>query len=179
MGAGALALAGGAFRWFAVGYAAQLTADEVPIGLSTKELAIAKAVVETLLPADGDFPSGVSLGVHQRIDEEAWASPEATQNDLKNGLELLEHATVAYGYGARFTSLGQADREAYLAALLDGKSTVLRQVSFGIKQMAHLFYYAHPEVWKVIGYEGPFVGDAVPPDSHVVYGSLLKRKGEA
>jgi Gluconate 2-dehydrogenase subunit 3 len=176
-GAVVVAAAGGALRWFAFGYSKLLGPGDHPIALSVKEMAIAKAIVETLLPGEDGFPSGVSLAVHQRIDEETWAAGEGLQSDLKDGLALLEHATLAYGFGSRFTSLSRDAREAYFDKLLRGSNETLRLVASGLRQMTYLLYYAQPEVWPHIGYPGPMVEKAVPPDSHVAYVELVRRKG--
>ncbi len=178
-GALALAAGGGALRFFAGGYAAQLAPSEVPVALSAKELAVVKAFVEALLPAEDGFPSGVALGVHQRIDEEAWAASEGTRGDLKNGLQLFEHATISHGFGSRFTALGAAARLAYVDKLLRADPGALQQIAAALKELAYLFYYVCPETWGHIGYDGPLVGAAKPPDSHVAYQDLLRKRRPA
>lgn len=175
-GAIAVAAGGGILRWVFGGYASQLDASEQPIALSTKELAIVKAFIAALLPDEDGFPSGVLLGVHQRIDEEIWAASEATRSDFKNGLQVFEHATVLHGHRARFTSLDLAARRAYASELLAGEPGVLQQITFALKELAHLFYYVRPETWKRIGYDGPFVAEAKPPESHVAYQDLLSKR---
>ncbi len=175
-GAIALAVGGGALRWLAGGYSSQLEKDEVPIALSTKELAIVKALVAALLPAEEGFPAGVALRVHQRIDEEMWAASEGTRSDLKNGLQLFEHATITHGYASRFTSLDPASRVAYFDKLLRGEPGALQQIAVALKELVYLFYYCRDETWKVIGYDGPLVGVVKPPDSHVAYRDLLSKR---
>lgn len=174
-----LAAGGGALRWLSSGYGAFVTGAERPIALSTKEFAIVKCAVRALLPADGPLPSGESLGLAQRIDEELWAASSDLRSDLKAGLQVLEHATIMNGYSARFTSLAPDQQREYLAKLLDGRNDTLRQVAGGLRQIVHIFYYARPETWKAIGYDGPLVPEAVPPDSHVAYAKLLGKSGGA
>jgi hypothetical protein len=168
-----LAIGGGAFKWLGSGYGAFVTGDERPIALTTKEFAVVKCVVRALTPADGPLPSGESLGIAQRIDEELWAASSDTRSDLKAGLQVLEHATIINGYSARFTSLDAQKQREYLTKLLDGSNDTLRQVAGGLRQIVHIFYYARPETWKAIGYDGPLVPTAVPPDSHLAYAKLL------
>lgn len=171
-----LAVSGGVLRYLRHGYAAQLTSEDTPIALSIKEFAVIKAVVRTLVPAGDGFPDGVSLGIPQRIDEEFYVAPPAIRSDLAAGIQLLEHATIASGYSARFTALSPPDQRAYLQALSTGKRETLRQVVLALKQVVHLFYYAHPSVWGRIGYDGPFVREPVYPDSHVLYQDLLRKR---
>ena len=174
-----LAVGGGTLRWLAGGYASQLDPSEIPIAFTTKELAIVKAFVACLLPAADDFPSGLSLGVHQRIDEEIWAASEGTRSDMKNGLQLFEHATIVHGFASRFTSLSPESRLAYVDKLLRGGPGATKEVAIGLKEMAYLFYYCRKETWKRIGYDGPFVGAEKPPDSHVAYQDLLRQRRHA
>lgn len=173
-GAIAVAAGGGALRWIAGGYGSQLAADDSPIALSPKEFAVVKAFVAALIPADGAFPSGVALGVHQRIDEEMWSAAAPMRADMKNGLQLLEHATLLHGFGSRFTALGAGARLQYLEALLREKPGALQQVAFALKEMAYLFYYARNETWNGIGYDGPFVTVPRPPDSRAAYQALRR-----
>ncbi|MBI2795284.1 MAG: gluconate 2-dehydrogenase subunit 3 family protein [Gemmatimonadetes bacterium] len=177
---GALAVAAGgtALRWLAGGYGSQLAPGDTPIALSPKEFAVVKAFVDALIPASGAFPSGVALGVHQRIDEEMWSAAAPMRGDMKNGLQLLEHATLLDGFGSRFTALGAEARLAYIEALLRARPGALQQVAFALKEMAYLFYYARTETWKGIGYDGPFVAIPKPPDSRAAYQALV-RQGSA
>jgi hypothetical protein len=179
VGAAIVAAGGGTLRWFAGGYASQLEADEIPIAFTTKELAIVKAFVAALLPAEEGSPSGVALRVHQHIDEEMWAASAGTRSDMKNGLQLFEHATVTHGFAGRFTSLSPEARLAYVDKLLRGGPGALQQVAFALKEIAYLFYYVRPETWKTIGYDGPFVPEPKPPASHVAYEALLKKRRTA
>lgn len=174
-GTALLALSAFALRWFSGGYARLLEPDELPIALSTKELAVVKALVAALLPEDGALPSGVALRIHQRFDEELWSTTEGVRSDAKAGIQLFEHAPLLHGFGARFTALGPDARRAFIGKALLGTNDSLRDISIALRQLAHFLYYARPEVWKGIGYDGPWVPNAVPPESHVAYQELLKR----
>jgi hypothetical protein len=172
---GAVALAaGGSLRWFTYGYRRE--PGEITLALSTKELCIVKAVIRALLPASDEFPSGESLGVAQRVDEQLWAAPRDVRSQFGAGLRLFEHAPVLHGYAGRFTSLSPDEQRAYFQDLLVGKNASLRQIAAGLKQVVHLLYYARPEVWPKIGYDGPWVPAAVLPDSRVAYLDLLSKK---
>jgi hypothetical protein len=179
---GALLLAGGGllgWRIFERGYGPFITSGEVPIALSVKEFAIVKALVRAILPAEAGFPSGESLGVPQRIDEEVWAAAPALRSDLKAGVQILEHATALHGFPSRFTRLPAADQRVYLEKLLAGSNNTLCLIALALKEMAHLFYYGNEAVWRHIGYDGPLVKTAVPPDSTVAYKALLRKIGSS
>lgn len=182
---GALLLAGGGLLGWRIfelgerGYGRFIASGEAPIALSVKEFAVVKSLVRALLPAEDGFPSGESLGIAQRIDEEVWAAAPELRRDLKAGLQLLEHATALQGFSSRFTRLETAAQRAYLEKLLAGSNNTLGLVAVAFKQMAHLFYYGHESVWKHIGYDGPLIKTAVPPDSTVAYKALLRKVGAA
>ena len=171
-------LAGGGllgWRFFGRDYSSLLVPADTPIALSTKEFAIVKAFTGALLPAEDGFPAGISLGVPQRIDEEVWAASKELQSDLKAGLQLLEHATAWNGYSSRFTRLRPPEQRAYVEKLLAGKNSTLCLVALAFKEMAHLFYYGNEAVWRRIGYDGPLVKTAVPPETSIAYQDLLRK----
>lgn len=171
-----LAAGGGIFGWriWSRGYDRMLAPGDTPLALSAKEFAIAKRFVQALLPGDDGFPAGDAIGIPQRIDEEVWAAPPELASDLKSGLLLLEHATLWSGYSSRFTALAPAQQREYLSKLLAGDNNTLCLIAIAFKQMAHLFYYGHPAVWQRIGYDGPLVEKAAPPDSAITYQALLR-----
>lgn len=169
---GALFAGGGiGLAWFRAGYALQ--PGERPIALTTKEFVVVRAVVRALFPADGDLPSGESLGLVQRVDEEVWAADPDVARDLAWGLQLLEHAPRFYGMRGRLTGMSSEDARAYLEKVLLGPRESLRQVAIAIRQLVTLLYYANAATWRAIGYDGPLVSQAVPPDTHVKYLSIV------
>lgn len=176
VGGVAVAAGGALLRWLRFGYSSHLDPNEKPVAFTVKEFAIAKAAVEAMLPAEDGLPSGLSLGIPQQVDEQVWTANDLLRADFKNGLQLLEHATLTNGYRSRFTALSLAERRAYLDGLMNGSNSVLAQVAFGLKEMIHLRYYGHPGVWKSIGYDGPLVPEPVPPASALAYAGLLAKE---
>ena len=171
LGGGALLLVGSGLRWFTSGY--QLLPGEACVGLSVKELCVVRSLVEMFFPASGTLPSGVALGVHQRIDEEVWSQPQAMREDLQAAIQLLEHAPPLLGFAGRMSSLGVPEREKAFQRMLASDQDVVVQAAVALKQMAHLFYYGHPDTWKAIGYDGPLVPRPLPPESSARYQSLV------
>jgi hypothetical protein len=169
---GALLLAGGgAAVALSSGYA--VAPGDVPIATTAKELAIVRAIVEGVLPADGDLPAGVDLGVVQRIDEELWSMPPHLREDLKSALSVLEYWPLLTGWGRRLTRLAPADRAAVLEAAMAKGPRPVAQAASALKQMCHLFYYASDATWAGIGYDGPWVKTPKPPPSSVAYRALV------
>jgi hypothetical protein len=173
-GALLLALGGGLAGWISAGYAALLDPGDVPVALSVKELAVIRAVVDAFFPAEDGFPSGVELGVHQRVDEELWSAPALTRSGFKSGLALLEHLPPIYGHAHRFTALPREARLAVFEAMLRSERETIRQIAVALKQATHLFYYGHEKVWPLIHYDGVFVSVPRPPASSLAYAAILK-----
>jgi hypothetical protein len=172
---GALFAAGGAgLAWWSLGYRAMLGPEDRPIATTAKEFAIVKALVRALLPADGDLPSGESLALAQRVDEELWAADPGAREEIAWGLQLLEHLPRAYGLRGRLTELSPEEARDYLQRVLIGPHEALRQVAIALRQLLHLLYYASPSTWPAIGYGGPFVAEAVPPETRVRYRGLWR-----
>lgn len=173
LGGTALLAAGGALGWVTLGY--RLPEGDVAIGLSVKELVIVRAIVDALLPEDGDLPAGLDVGVHQRIDEEVWAAEDALQTDLRAALHLLEHLPPLYGYPGRFTSLDRASREAVFRRYFSGPGPVVQAAS-ALKQLCQIFYWSNDPTWSAIGYDGPWIRTPRPPDSALRYAQLLAER---
>lgn len=169
VGAGVLVSSAAIYRWVASGYSQKLPKGARPVALSPKEFVVMNALIEILFPDLKD-----TAALTQRMDEEIWAASHYLRSDLKDGIQVLEHAPPMMGFAGRFSSLAIADREKCLDAYLVGSLDILRQVAFGLKEMIHFFYYTHPESWKAIGYEGPFVAEAKPHESRAAYREVLK-----
>lgn len=173
-GAVALALGGGLLRWVGSGYA--LRPGEVALGLSVKQLCVARALVEALAPGGDGFPSGLELGIQQRVDEQVWAADDGTAADLRAALELIEHVPPLLGHFGRFSSLELRARQQVFEQLLRSRRDLFVQVAVAFKQLVQLCYYTDARVWPHIGYDGPWVKEAKPPASALAYARLLAEK---
>lgn len=176
LGGAAMLAAGGVWSWFRGGYS--VPPGDVPVALTVKELAIVRAIVEALHPADGDLPSGLSIGVHLRIDEEVWSANDHARADLKAAIGVLEHVPLLFGWGGRLTHLPPADRVAFLVEVMATGPGPIGRAATAIKQLCSLFYYSHPATWAAIGYDGPWVPES-PPDSSVRYAEHARAAREA
>jgi hypothetical protein len=171
LGGGALLVMGSGLRWFAWDY--RLRAGERALGLTVKEFCVVRSLVELFFPATEGLPSGVALGVHQRIDEEVWSQPQEVREELRAALHLLEHGPLLFGFPGRLSNLELPERERAFQRLLASERDVVAQAAVAFKQMAHLFYYGHPDTWKAIAYDGPWVPQPLPPESSVRYQALV------
>ncbi len=164
---------GGTLSWLKLGYG--LAPGDIAIGLSTKKLAIVRALVEVIAPAADGFPGGLALGVHQRVDEEIWATTPDDASDLRSAIQLLEHLPPFFGFAGRFSSLSAEKRTRCFEAYLRGGPTVVVQAAIGLKQMIHLFTYGSEPTWVSISYEGPWIRTPKPPASALHYADLLAK----
>lgn len=172
---GAAALLGGAsLSWLTRGYF--VTPGDIPIALSIKELFVVRALVDACHPGESDLPGGLSLGVHQRIDEEIWSQSEAMRSDLKASIQLLEHAPPLFGFAGRFSALAPAQRQGTLERIAKDGPQVLVQAITGLRQLAAIFYYGHEKTWSALGYDGPWQKKPQPPSSSQRYAQLLAQR---
>jgi hypothetical protein len=174
-GTALLTVGGGALSWITRGYA--LRAGEVAIGLSVKQMCVARAVVEALTPGGDGLPSGLELEVHQRVDEQVWAADPGMADDLRAALELIEHVPPLLGGFGRFTALDLASRQAVFDRLLRSRRDLFVQIAMAFKQLVQLCYYADERVWPAIGYDGPWIPEPKPAASALLYAKLLAERG--
>jgi hypothetical protein len=172
-----LALGGSVLRWIKGGY--HLAKGDVAIGLSVKQLTVVRAIVDALAPGENGWPSGLALGVHRSVDEQFWAADPALSADLRAGLELIEHVPPLFGHFGRLSSLDREARQEVYARLLESRFDVLVQVATAMKQLVLLCYYTREEVWPFIGYDGPWIKQAKPPESALAYAELVRKAGAA
>lgn len=174
---------GGAAGLFAAGAIGRLfTGDdlrpgEVALGLTPHALHVVAALVEALLPEEEGFPSGLSLGVHQRVDEEAWAAPPLVRDDINSAIMLLEHAPLLLGFGSRLSRLPVERRAVAFDAMMQHRARLLSAAATSVRQMIYVFYYGHSGSWAGVGYDGPYVPEPRPPESALRYRALLQERG--
>lgn len=169
----ALGLVGGA-GWLATGPTP--SAGARPVALSPAEYAIVEALVEGLLPDEPGFPSGLSLGVPARCDEEVWCADERVAGDLKLALRLIELAPLRLGFGSRLSRLPPARREEAVRAMLQCSNGLFVKAASAWRQLVHVVYYAHEGSWSGVGYDGPWVEIAVPPASASAYAAAVRAR---
>lgn len=178
-GGALLAIGGGVAAWFTAGYDALLSPTDVPIALSTKEFAVVRALIDALFPGGHGLPSGNAIGLAQRVDEELWAASPKLRRQLKQGIQLLEHVPVLFGYPGRFTALSPSQREEVFTKLLRSNRRTYRQIAVALKQLTQLYYFADERTWRAIHYPGTLGPLPRPPDSHLVYQRIVRSRRRA
>jgi hypothetical protein len=112
---------------------------------------------------DDSIPDPDDLDVAGFVDGWLARMPERLRRDLGRFLAYVEHvAPIGAGVVTRFTRLPGADQDRVLAALQSSSSDLLRAGFEGLRSLVFLGYYRDPRTWKIIGYDGPFVGRPQP-----------------
>lgn len=157
-GAALLAAAGGLAR--VSGYRA-FPAWEGAL-LAGWEAEVLRAAAEALLgPAP---PSEQSLDeIPLRADRFLASLPEAARLEIHGLFVLVEHGTALDARPWRFTRLSPAERLDYLVSLAGSAPGHL--VAKGLRDLVLLGWYQDPAAWTEIGYGGPLVPAARPPES--------------
>jgi hypothetical protein len=164
----ALLAVGGVLRAVTRSYALP-TGEAPPVALSVKELVVVRAIVQALHPGEGAFPAGLALGVDRSIDEEIYSQDPAMAQDLKDAIQLLEHAPPVVGVWGRLTELEPGARADAFEKLKTRGPDVVVQAAVALHQLAGLLVFGHPQTWRAMGYDGPLQPQAVPHDSHARY----------
>jgi hypothetical protein len=126
--------------------------------LALGEWQVLAALADTVVPRGGAFALGAAdVDLAARIDALLAAQPRELAAGARGALLFLEYgAPLLGGRLARFSRLGDADREAVFAAL-PASFGLARRVYAGLRGLCLFAFYALPESWPAIGYDGPWV----------------------
>jgi hypothetical protein len=126
--------------------------------LAPGEWQVLDALADTVIPRGGPFPLGAAdVGLAARIDALLAAQPAQLAGGVRGALLLLEYgAPLLTGRLARFSALGAEERAAVFGAL-PGRFGLARRVYAGLRGLCLFAFYALPESWPAIGYDGPWV----------------------
>jgi len=130
--------------------------------LSPRELQIADAALDTLVPDGGPFEVG-ARGVDLAHVLDAFLVDEQPDvvRGLRGGLWVLElGAPLLAGRLGPFTGLDAAGRAQALRALLRGPR-IGRDLYVGLKQAGLFLFYAQDASWPATGYDGPWVEQGI------------------
>ncbi len=144
-----------------------------PLTLTRAELVATTALVDLILPKDGDASAASEVGVPAVIDEWVSAPYESQQRDraiILPGLAWLDSESMARNNGTVFASAGASAQQAILDDI-----AWRDQVKPGLERPAEFFarvrtltmgaYFTSAEGWDYLGYLGntPTTGDYPGP----------------
>lgn len=132
--------------------------------LSHKEYEIVRKLTETLFPTGGTPPvGGLEIRVPLDLDGYLASLGEDMRNQIRLLLQLFEHAPLLYlGKLTRFTEMGPADRERYVADWEESMLYHRRLAMKALKGLLAMSYYEHPEVVAALGLEPVCTQDRAP-----------------
>ena len=113
-----------------------------------------RAWVDTLLPAEPDFPGGLALGAAEQLA--AAIEREPVYGKLfQEALVWLDARTAEVG-GAAFADLSESRRHAIVTAAAASAAGSTARTIFQASLDDALFHtYADPRAWSGLGYAGP------------------------
>jgi hypothetical protein len=114
-------------------------------------LATLTAALEVFLPQGAPIAQ-----IASDIDAFLAQSDPVLVEDLSMALLVLEHAGGA-GF-QRFSRLSPAERTEILASWQRSSLLTKRRIADALRRTAVFTWYARPESWPSIGYDGPWVG---------------------
>lgn len=135
--------------------------DVWPLTFDAAQRTAAKALADTILPADAHGPAASTVGVVEMIDEWVSAPYPSQKGDrpvILDGLAWID-AEANKRFGKAFAGLDQAQRHAICDDVCHppaAKKEFGKAASFfaRFRGLCAGAYYATPEGWKAIGYEG-------------------------
>ncbi len=128
----------------------------VLLALSAAEAQTLAAVAAAVVPTQTGFPSAAQAQVVRRFDEELSFVAESIRADIRSALDVLEYLPPLYGRLSRFSALDVEGRREILARLCASGVELLRAIGSNLRILVQFFYFAHPQTWAAIGYDGPF-----------------------
>lgn len=108
--------------------------------------------LEVLLPDDAPVAE-IALDVDRFLAD----GDPVVAHQLRLALGVLEHTAGLPGF-ARFSRLDRGSRAAVLEAWRRSALGPRRQIADALRRVALFSWYARPESWAAIGYDGPWVG---------------------
>ena len=112
-------------------------------------------VVETGLP---DAPQVRDTRAVATVDEVCRGLDPAVSGLLPLALLLVEWGPLLFDLRfARFTKLGADEQDASLRSWATSRFELRRTAFLGLRNLCFLGWYSQPEVWSLIGYQGPLL----------------------
>lgn len=120
--------------------------------------AVARAVLEGVLPADPRMQAQ-ALDAHlQRLDAAIAAFPAATRAELSQLLALLASAPgrrALVGLKEPWPQASVADIQHALQSMRVSRLSLRQQAYHAIRDLTNAAYFSDPSAWAYIGYPGP------------------------
>lgn len=120
--------------------------------------AVARAVLDGVLPAD-PLLREQALDAHlQRLDAAVAAFPAATRAELSQLLALLSSAPGRHalaGLGEPWAQAGVPDIQQALQSMRLSRLSLRQQAYHALRDLTNAAYFSDPSAWVHMGYPGP------------------------
>ena len=120
--------------------------------------AVARAVLEGILPSDAAAREAAVDAQQKRLDDTLNGFPPATQAELSQLLALLSTAPGRAGLAGLHTDWSDAtttDINAALQGMCRSSLAMRQQIYHALRDLTNASYFADPQAWALIGYPGP------------------------
>ncbi len=124
--------------------------------MDATEQAVFKKMLAIALPTEGTtLVNPATLPVIPTIEGALLAGmPPHIRKGLNQGIHYFNQSAEK-AYGKPFTKLSDADATAFVDAWADSDVAPHRALAKGIKKLTVLAYWAIPNTWAPLGYDGP------------------------
>ncbi len=129
--------------------------------LDSKEYAILNAAAAIYV---GGGPASEGLDVAAFSDGVLSRLPEWVQKQVKQALALFEFGPLLFAFTPKpFTALDPGAQRAYVDGWAQSGIAFRRTVHWALRQLCLGGYYMQSGAWKVIHYDGPWIGRMAIP----------------
>ena len=124
--------------------------------MDATEQAVFKKMLAIALPTEGTtLVNPATVPVIPTIEGALLAGmPPHSRKGLNQGIHYFNQSAEK-AYGKPFTKLSDADATAFVDAWADSDVAPHRALAMGIKKLTVLAYWAIPNTWAPLGYDGP------------------------
>jgi hypothetical protein len=162
LGAGAFIVAGAVAATVRVrGY--DVPPGRVLVGMSGWQFVVTQHAARRIAAADRvddpSIPRPDAVDVAGFVD--AWTArmDERIRRDFGRFLAYLEHvAPLGVAFASRFTRLTPSDQDRVLGSVEASSIATIRAGFDGLKSLVFMGYYRDIRTWRIVGYDGPWVG---------------------
>lgn len=120
--------------------------------------AVARAVLDGVLPAEASARAAALQAHLQRLDDTIAGFPAATQAELSQLLGLLGSAAgrIAFaGLRPTWADAGVAELQEALQGLRTASLALRQQAYHALRDLTNAAYFADASAWPAMGYAGP------------------------
>jgi hypothetical protein len=98
------------------------------------------------------------------VDSVCHGLDPAVSGVLPLALQLFEWGPMLFDLRfARFSELSDAEQDASLRSWMTSRLALRRTAFLGVRNLCFMGWYSQPEVWPLIGYQGPLLRRAAGP----------------